>query len=67
MQTSSLPPNSLQPKKKLSLPKEVRINATELNQRLVQELRGEERYKLINDAKLRAMTQGTTTYEDFRY
>lgn len=53
-------------RKQFPTPKEVRINPHDLQHRLSQELHEEERYKLINDAKLRAMTQGTASYEDFR-
>jgi hypothetical protein len=38
----------------------------QLEAKLLDELAADERYQLINDAKLRALSQGTSSYEEFR-
>jgi len=46
--------------------REKKLNPRDLESTLQNEIRSDERYQLINDAKLRALSQGTSTYEEFR-
>jgi hypothetical protein len=66
LESIKISPIIIQKRKSLPKPIEVRINHQDLKQRLDKDLQEEERYNLINDAKLRAMKQGTASYEDFR-
>jgi len=43
-----------------------KLGPEQLHNKLLEEIREADRYNLINEAKLRALRQGTNSYEEFR-